>query len=113
MAKALQSKQATENTWQDSLDYDSNGNFTKEESDDGVAFLRVPGAFLSPNHFKIETTCEDFTLFSGCNIILTSELIQLLLSCDDNYFDPNRVIKKATLLYDLVTTSVEDPDVLY
>ena len=53
--------------------------------DDGLAFLREPGAFLSPNHFHPKNDVYEYSTvgsFIGANIILTREMIQRLLSHD-------------------------------
>ncbi len=70
-------------TWQNTLRYEHDifGN----SMDDGLAFLRSPGAFLSPNHFSHDENYDMFALFSGANVIFTTEMIEELLACDSSH----------------------------
>ena len=54
----------------------------REPSDNGVAFLREPGAFLSPNHFHPSNEGHSYKSigsFLGANVILTREMVSRLL----------------------------------
>ncbi len=53
-----------------------------ESLDDGLAFLREPGAFLSPNHFHPSNDHYEYSTvgsFIGANVILTREMLSALL----------------------------------
>ncbi len=51
-----------------------------ENDDDGLAFLRDPGAFLAPNHFASSGHFNEFATWNGANIILTHELIAVMFT---------------------------------
>ncbi len=73
-----------------SNDVSGNENFFDVSSDNGMAFLREPGAFLAPNHFKFEEQYENFALFCGANIIMTRELIESMFKCTEKFQSETR-----------------------
>jgi hypothetical protein len=86
----------------------SQNNYIKKfekSRDDGLAILREPGAFLSPNHFQYEDKFETFSSFCGANIIMTSELLQELFVSNkkiDAQCQHRNLIASGTLIKDFL-----------